>query len=195
MISSAPTSLVRSLRVPGYVILGIAMVLPMLDLLVSVMPLRPSTVVWRFGAVGLYSSAIGTPLLILFFIYVLAHLSGDRKVRIVVGVISALIAVSLVAAAGAFILDALQMRQRIQPAAQTRFMTASVQAMLKLALQGLAALVLAVSVFRSSKAAKLAPAARTESGRSGSPLLVGRSAGRPSVPEVAQPAPRAAVDE
>lgn len=195
MISSAQTSLVRSLRVPGYVILGIATVLPMLDLLVSVMPLRPSTVVWRFGAVGLYSSAIGTPLLILFFIYVLAHLSGDRKVRIAVGVIAALITVSLIAAAGAFVLDALQMRQRIQPAAQTRFMTASVQAMLKLALEGLAALVLAVSVFRSARAAKAAPAARVESGRSGSPLLVGRPSARPVVAEAVEPAPRVSVEE
>ncbi len=196
MISSAPTSLVKSLRVPGYLLLGIASVLPMLDLLVSVMPFRPSTVVWRFGAVGLFSSAIGAPLLILFFIYVLAQFAGDRKVKLLVGVIAALITVSLVAAAGAFVLDALQMRQRIQPAAQVKFMTASIQAVLKIALEGLAALVLAISVFRSSRESRSASAARTESGRSGSPLLVGRPTARPVISEpVPEPAPKASVEE
>ena len=191
MIQTAPSSLVRNLRVPGYVILAIATLLPALDLLVSVMPLRPSTVVWRFGFVGLFSSAIGAPLLLLFFIYVLALFAGDRKITVLVGVVAAIITFLLVAAAGAFILDALQMRQRIQPAAQTRFMTATVQAMLKLALEGLASLVLAISVFRSLRAVKVAPVARTDSGRSGSPLLVNRPSARQVVADTADPAPRA----
>jgi hypothetical protein len=192
----APSNLVRNIRLPGYLILGIAMVLPLLDLLVSVMPLRPSTVVWRFGAVGLYSSAIGAPLLILFFVYVLAQLSGDKKITLFVGVIAALIALSLVAATGAFVLDALQMRQRIQPAAQTRFMTASVQAMLKIALEGLASLVLAFSAFRASRTTKAAvPATRAESGRSGSPMLVSRPSARAVAAEAPEPAPRVSTEE
>lgn len=199
MISSAPSNLVRSIRWPGYVILAIAMVLPMLDLLVSVMPFRPATVVWRFGAVGLYSSAIGAPLLILFFIYVLSLMAGDRKVTLVVGILAGLITLSLVAFAGAFILDALQMRQRIQPAAQTRFMTASVQAMLKLALEGLASVVLAISAVRASRATKSsAPAARAESGRSSSPLLVGRPSVRtiaPTPDKAPAPAPQVPAEE
>ena len=196
MISPAPSNLVRNIRLPGYLILGIAMVLPLLDLLVSVMPLRPSTVVWRFGAVGLYSSAIGAPLLLLFFIYVLAQLSGDKKITVFVGVISTLIALSLVAAAGAFVLDALQMRQRMQPAAQTKFMTASVLAVIKIALEGLASLALAFSAFRASRTTKaVAPVARAESGRSGSPMLVSRPSARAAALEAPEPAPRVTTEE
>ena len=198
MISPAPatSNIVRNIRLPGYLILGIAAFLPMLDLLVSVMPLRPSTVMWRFGAVGFYSSAIGAPLLILLFIYFLAQLSGDKKITIFVGIISALIALSLVAAAGGFVLDALQMRQRIQPAAQPKFMIASVQAVFKIALEGLASLVLAVSAFRASRTTKAAmPAARAESGRSGSPMLVSRPSARAVAVEAPQPAPRISTEE
>lgn len=196
MISPAPSNLVRNIRLPGYVILGIAMVLPMLDLLVSVMPLRPSTVMWRFGAVGLYSGAIGATLLILFFIYVLAQLSGDKKITLFVGVISALIALSLVAAAGGFVLDALQMRQRIQPAAQPRFMLASVQGMLKIGLELLASLVLAISAFRAARTTKaVVPAARAESGRSGSPMLVSRPSARVVAVDAPAPAPRISTEE
>ena len=191
MITTAPSNLVRNLRIPGYVILGIAMVLPMLDLLVAIMPFKPATVVWRFGAVGLYSSAIGTPLLLLLFIYMLAHVAGDRKVTMVVSVLAALIALSLVAGSGAFVLDTLQMRQRIQPAAQTKFMTASVQAILKLALEGLGALVLAISAFRAGRGIKSLPVARVESGRSSSPLLVGRPSVRQPLPAPVEPAPQA----
>jgi hypothetical protein len=192
--AAAPNALVRRLRAPGYLILGIAMVFPLLDLLVSVLPLRPATVVWRFGAVGLLSSAIGAPLLILFFIFVLAYFSGDRKIMVVCAAIAALIALVMIGMAGTFALDALQMKRRVQAAAQAKFLMACAQALLKLAFEGLAALVLAVSAFRTLRGAKAAPVARTEA-RPSSSLLMGRAAGaRPITAEVAQiPAPP--VDE
>ena len=192
--AAAPNALARRLRVPGYLILGIAMVLPLLDLLVSVMPLKPSTVVWRFGAVGLLSSAIGAPLLILFFIYVLAFLSGDRKIVAVCAALAAVIALLMIAGAGTFALDALQMKRRVQEAAQARFLLASAQAMMKLGLEGLAALVLAVSAFRTLKGAKAAAVARAEA-RPSSSLLMGRAASaRPITGEIAQ-IPTTAVAE
>ena len=179
--AAAPNALVRRLRAPGYLILGIAMVLPLLDLVVSVNPFRPSTVVWRFGAVGLLSSAVGAPLLVLFFVFVLAYFSGDRKVMILCTALAALIALLMIGGAGTFALDALQMKRRVQAAAQPRFIMASVQAMMKLALEGLAALVLAVSAFRTLKGAKAAPATRTEA-RASSSLLMGRAASPRSMP-------------
>ena len=197
LIAAAPNALVRRLRAPGYVILGIAMVFPLLDLLVSVMPLRPATVVWRFGAVGLLSSAIGAPLLVVFLIYVLAFFAGDRKVAMLCAVLAALIAVLMVAGAGTFVLDALQMKRRVQEPAQMRFLVASAQALMKLGLQGLGGLVLAVSAFRSLKAAKSLPVARTEA-RASTSLLMGRaSQPRPVAVEVAQvrPASELRVDE
>ncbi|MEP6732006.1 MAG: hypothetical protein ABJE10_15270 [bacterium] len=194
MNPSAPnSSLARRLRAPGYLFLGIAMVLPLLDLLVSVYPLRLGTVVWRFGAVGLLSSAIGAPLLVLFFIFALALFAGDRRVIVTVGVISVLIALLLVASTGSFALDALQMKRRVQAAAQERFMMASMQAMLKLILEAISAIVLALSSFRALKKVKLA-AARNEPRNSGS-LVMGRSRrSRSSTPVLpAEPVPPAAI--
>ena len=184
--AAAPNALVRRLRAPGYLILGIAMVLPLLDLLVSVMPLKPTTVVWRFGAVGLLSSAIGAPLLILFFIFVLAFLAGDRKIVALCAALAAVIALIMIAGAGTFALDALQMKRRVQEAAQARFLLASAQAMMKLGLEGLASLVLAVSAFRTFKGAKAVAVARAEA-RPSSSLLMGRAAtAKPVTGEIAQ---------
>lgn len=177
--AAAPNPFVRRLRTPGYLIFGIAMVLPLIDLLVSLMPLRPTTLMWRFGAVGLLASAIGAPLLVLFLIYVLAYFSGDRKVIIACTVIAALIALMMFGGAGTFALDALQVTRRIQAAAQARFIIASSQALFKLGLEGIAALVLAVSAIRTLKDAKGLPGQRSDS-RGSSNLLVGR-------PSVARP--------
>ena len=190
--AAAPNPFIRRLRAPGYLILGIAMVLPLIDLLVSLSPLRPTTLMWRFGAVGLLASAIGAPLLVLFLIYVLAYFSGDRKVMVACAVIAALVALMMIAGAGTFALDALQMKRRIQAAAQARFIMASAQALLKMGLQGLASLVLAVSAFRTLKGAKSLPGPRTEA-RASSSMLVGRpSVARPVAGEAPVAPPPAA---
>ncbi|MEO5817633.1 MAG: hypothetical protein ABIT20_20360 [Gemmatimonadaceae bacterium] len=205
MTSPAPTSsLARRLRVPGYLFFGIAVILPILDLLVSVYPIRLGTVVWRFGAVGLLSSAIGAPLLVLFFIFALAMFLGDKRVVLTVGIVASLIALLLVAGAGSFALDALQMKRRVQEAAQQRFMMASMQAMLKLILEGVAAIVLAISAFRTvNKKTKALPSSSStgkESRGSGS-LVMGRKRSSRSLAtsdatsDAAADAPPAAITE
>ncbi len=192
MTTSPPNSLARYLRVPGYLFFGIAMLLPVLDLLISIYPWHIGTVVWRFGAVGLFSSAVGAPLLVLFFIFALALFAGDRNVVIAVGVIAALIALLLVSGAGSFALDALQMNRRVQAAAQERFMMASLQALLKLVLESITSIVLALSAFRSLKKAKGVAVQRNEK-RGAASLVMGRpSSSRPAV-AIADVAPPATI--
>jgi hypothetical protein len=152
------------------------MVLPLIDLIMSVMPLRPSVVVWRFGAVGLFASAVGAPLLILFFIYALAVALGDRKAIVFCGSVAAVMSVLLVTGAGAFALDALQMKARVQPVAMQRFYMASMQALLKLGLQAIAALVLTVSAFRAAKVIKATAKAERQNP---SAMLLARSGDAP----------------
>jgi hypothetical protein len=188
MTPPAPNSLARHLRVPGYLFFGIAMILPLLDLLVSVYPIRLGTVVWRFGAVGFLSGAIGAPLLILFFIFALALFAGDRKVIMTVGVVAALIALLLVAGTGSFALDALQMKRRIQAAAQQRFVMVAMQAMLKIILQAISAIVLSITAFRTLKNWKRVTNTRTESRGSGS-LMMGRPSSPRSVTAAAEAPP------
>src|SRR5690348_5048807 len=172
MTSTAP-ELVRRLRVPGYLIMAVTSILPLIDLLMAISPMHPGTVMWRFGAVGLISSAIGAPLLVLVLIYALALLSGDRKVVITVGIIAAIIAVLMIGGAGSFSLDALQMKSRVNPVALDKFKGASALALVKLLVMGISAIVLAVSAFRSSRLMKREPARAT---RGGSTLVVGQPA-------------------
>ena len=134
MTTPAPNSLARYLRAPGYLFFGLAMLLPVLDLMITVYPWHIGQVVWRFGAVGLLSSAVGAPLLVLFFIFALALFAGDRKVVIAVGVIAALIALLLISGAGSFALDALQMKRRVQAAAPNPLRMSSMTAVTKLVL-------------------------------------------------------------
>lgn len=133
------------------------MILPLADLLVQTMPVRPEQVVWRFGAVGLLSGAVGAPILVLFFIYALALMAGDRKVIVAVIVVSAILALILLGGSGAFALDALQMKRRVQAAAQAKFTFQVAQAMAKLLLQGLASVVLAASALVTIRGTKAAP--------------------------------------
>ena len=170
MTTAGPTHLARRLRVPGYIILGLAMVLPLMDFVLSVMPMRLGTVAWRFGAIGLFASAVTAPLLLMFLVYALAVMVEDRKVAILIGVLSLVLALTALASSGAFALDALQMKGRVQPQAFERFRLASVQAVVKLILEGVAALVLAASVFRTVRSVKFA----TVPEQGGKAFLMGR---------------------
>ena len=179
MTSTAP-DLIRRLRAPGYLIMAVTSILPLIDLLMAISPMHPGTVMWRFGAVGLISSAIGAPLLVLTLVYALALLCSDRKVVIAIGVIATVIAVLMLVGAGSFALDALQMKGRVNPAALDKFKGASALALVKLVVMGIASIVLAVSAFRSAKLAKKETVRAT---RTGATLIVGQSAPKTAVPE------------
>jgi hypothetical protein len=179
MTSSTP-DLVRRLRTPGYLIMAVTSILPLIDLMMAISPMHPGTVMWRFGAVGLISSAIGAPLLVLTLVYALALLCGDRKVVVTVGVIAAVIAVLMLVGAGSFTLDALQMKGRVNPAALDKFKGASALALVKLVVMGVSAIVLAVSAFRSAKLGKKETVRAT---RPGATLIVGQTTPKASVAE------------
>jgi len=160
--------------------MAVTSILPLIDLLMAISPMHFGTVMWRFGAVGLVSSAIGAPLLVLVLVYALALLCGDRKVVITVGVIAAIIAVVMLLGAGSFTLDALQMKGRVNPAALDKFKGASALALVKLIVMGISAIVLAVSAFRSAKLAKKDVVRAT---RPGATLIVGQPAMKTAVAE------------
>lgn len=145
---------IRRLRAPAYLIMAVTSILPLIDLLMAISPMHLGTVMWRFGAVGLISSAVGAPLLVLVLVYALALLSGDRKVVITVGVIAAVLALLMIVGAGSFSLDALQMKSRVNPVALDKFKGASALALVKLLVMGVSAAVLAVSAFRAGKVMK-----------------------------------------
>jgi len=153
-MTPSASDLIRRLRAPAYLIMAVTSILPLIDLLMAISPVHFGTVMWRFGAVGLISSALGAPLLVLVLVYALALLSGDRKVVITVGVIAVVMALLMLVGAGSFSLDALQMKSRVNPVALDKFKGASALALVKLLVMGVSAIVLAVSAFRSAKLMK-----------------------------------------
>jgi hypothetical protein len=180
-MTPSASDLIRRLRAPAYLVMAVTSILPLIDLLMAISPMHLGTVMWRFGAVGLISSAVGAPLLVLVLVYALALLSGDRKVVITVGVIAAVLALLMIVGAGSFSLDALQMKSRVNPVALDKFKGASALALVKLLVMGVSAIVVAISAFRSAKLMKRETVRVT---RPGASLIMGQpGAPKASIPE------------
>lgn len=182
MALSVPSDVIRRFRTPAYLIFTLGAVLPLVELVLAVSPARPTQVMWRFGAVGLFASAAAAPLIMLLLLFGVALLFEDRRVLYVIGTVAALAAALLLVLSGAFTLDALQMKRQVTPAAVNKFAVASVQALVKLILQGVAAAVLAVSAFRAARAIKREVVKPTRS----STLVVGQPAKPKGVAERAE---------
>ena len=157
MLSSAATAQLRRLRAPGYLILSIALGLPLLELVLSLLPFRPDAVTWRFAAEGILSSAVAAPMLALLLIFAIGLATDDRIAVLAVALLAAILAVILIGGAGSFILDALEMRRRVNSAQLSRFTSATALATFKLVLQAIAGITLSIAAFRARQAIKLAP--------------------------------------
>jgi hypothetical protein len=154
MQSSLSSPLAKRLRVPGYLLLGFMALLPLLDFSISAGPARPAQVAWRFSTFGQFSSSAAAPLIALLLLYAIAFACTDRRVLYVTAALSAVYAVLLLGAALSFPLDALEMRTRVPPAAQSRFMMASLAASIRLVAYAIGAVALTVSQARSARILK-----------------------------------------
>lgn len=153
--------MLRRARFPAYLVLGMAMVFPIVDLLSSLTPMHPSNVMWRFGAMGLGASAVATPLLMLLLILSLALVLGDRPAVMLVAVLASLGVVVLLVGSGSFALDALQMKGKVPDKGQAKFVMASGVALMKLGLEMLAMLAVAVASVRAILSARRESARNT----------------------------------
>jgi hypothetical protein len=138
-------------RTAGYMVLVLAALFPLLDLLSGLYPTNFGNATWRFGAVGLFSNFAMGLSLELFLIAVIALVANQRRVLLVLGVLSALLAVLLLGSAVLFVLDALQTRARVNPAVLHRFDFAAGGAVAKLLLYAVANLVLARGAFAAAR--------------------------------------------
>jgi hypothetical protein len=141
----------RSFAVPGYLVLGTMIVFPLLDSVLTVWPLRPGEVSWRFGAIGIFSRGLMTPLFGLVLLYGLALIYEHRVAQRVVAVVAAIAAPAVASACALFVLDALQMRGQVQPQMKAAFDVASTVALGKLLVMATITAVLCVAAFRSSR--------------------------------------------
>lgn len=153
----------KHIRTAGYIILVLAAIFPFLDVLSNLLPLNFGNATWRFGAIGVFSTYVMGLSLELLLLAMLAALSGHRRVLLVLGVISLLLAVMLLGGTVLFVLDALQTRARVNPALLKRFDFATGGAIAKLVFYAIANLILARGEFVVARRLSRLTATRTRS--------------------------------
>lgn len=93
-----------------YLFALVLVVMPMLDLVTTVLPARPGEFSWRYGAFGLMAGYLHTPMLGLVLGLVVAYWVEHRWVLKLGGVVAGLGALFLGLVMVVFALDVLQMR-------------------------------------------------------------------------------------
>ena len=154
MAPTASKDVVRRLRYPAYSFLTVTLLFQIFDYVGGQLSPQPSSVVWRFAAIGTLSNNAGNVLLIILLIYALALFAADRAALLFVGVTSALIAVVLLSGTVIFGLDMLELRGKVAADALEKFDLASGQALVKLSVEGCIAALFAASAFRANAAAR-----------------------------------------
>jgi hypothetical protein len=121
----------RHVAWPTYLVAFSLSVIPPLDALMQVLPLRVHDPRWRFGFFGLMSNALMLPLLGLFIAFVAASLFEHRRFQRVLGIIAGVVAVIALGMLCLFALDALQVRPEVKAAAHLAFNVATLTAVMK----------------------------------------------------------------
>jgi len=176
---SPQSDVVRRLRIPGYLVLLLLVVLPLIELAASAWPLNVHQAAWRFTMVGAGSNATVNTLLGLFLISAIAIASGDRTVVWLVAVIAAVAAVLCFMGAAMLPLDAVQLRAQVRAEALPRYGIAWGLALLKIVSTAVVFLTLAISSFRSAKGMGMFT---SRAKPKGTPLVVANPAGRAPAP-------------
>lgn len=140
----------RNLAAGAYGVALLLILIPLLDSVLGIWPLRLREVQWRFGAVGLLSRAVMTPLFGLLVGHVVAvymeHRFAARAFAVLAfaSVLLALVGVASLA------MDALQMRAQVRAEAMRAFDTASGVALAKYLAGAVVALLLGVGGWRAA---------------------------------------------
>jgi hypothetical protein len=116
------------LYLTGLVIIGF----PALEFFLTILPLSPSILSWRFGAMGLLARSILIPLLGLALIYGTAVVLNHVWMLRVVAIVALVGAVLLLPAMGLFALDMLQLRNEVRAEASAAYDASSVVALMRL---------------------------------------------------------------
>lgn len=132
--SDSRRSPLQRLAAPLYLACLLLVVLPIVDLVTNVWPLRPWEVGWRYGAVGLGSGFLLTPFLGIIAGLALARSLLQRRMLLFVSWAAGITALLLVGAAMLFALDALQVAEQIPEQGWSAFQVGAVRAVVKLIL-------------------------------------------------------------
>jgi len=120
------------LALPAYLTGAMLVLVPFGEAFFSTFPMEPGSAMWRFGAVGIMSSALLTPLLgLLILVTTSAILEHPLGVRLVGGV-TLVAGVILLLVLGLFVLDAVQIRAQVVEEARASYQMAAGQTIFRL---------------------------------------------------------------
>lgn len=176
---------IRRFAVAGYLVALVLVLFPFVDVSVATWPPRISEAAWRFGAAGLLSRVLITPMLGLLLASLLALLLEQRRTLRVFSVLSGVAALVLTGLVVLFVLDVLEMRTQVRPEAKAGFDAASLAALAKYGLSTLIALAFMVGGWRASRdRGRVRP---DRPARAAAPLIAPRAA-TPSTSALGAPA-------
>jgi hypothetical protein len=122
----------RQLKAATYLVVFLLIVVPLLEVVLSVWPLRWGQTNWRFGTVGVLSQALITPLLGVVLVVAAAYYLEQRRLLNTISLLAGLAGLFLLVALVLFPLDALEMRARVRPESKSAFDASSALALFKL---------------------------------------------------------------
>jgi hypothetical protein len=132
----------------GYFLAAFLVVVPFLDLLLTIWPLSPGLARWRFGAVGFLARAVMSPILGVFLATAISALVDHRRTTRTLAWLTAVGGLVLTALSGVFALDAVQTRAATTIEARRAFEAAAATGLVKLLLAALALGFIARGAFR-----------------------------------------------
>jgi hypothetical protein len=149
---SVPSSdLVSRVRVPTYLVAALVTVISIAEISVAIWPFHFGTPNWRISVAGVSSGAVGFLLLVWVASLAVAIAQRERGVIWLVFVLSAFVAVFAAGGVAIFALDGLQMRGQVKPEMVDRYNLGFAWGTIKIILDGIAALGVAVSAFRTGR--------------------------------------------
>jgi uncharacterized membrane protein len=105
----------RPLAHAGYLLAASLFLIPLVDAIMPLMPLRFTEERWRGSAVGQVSNLLLIPLVGILLAIAVTTIVDDRRVRRVIGIICAVLAVTLAIMSVSFVLDYFQVRTAVIP--------------------------------------------------------------------------------
>jgi hypothetical protein len=157
----------RQLAAPAYFVALALMLIPPLDTVTQVLPVRLGDVRWRFGLFGLVSNSLLLPLTGLLIAFLVTVVFEHRRTQRALGIVSLLALIALVGGLGVFGLDTLRFAGALNQRTRIPFRVAIVIAMIK-SLIGV--LTLAGFAWASFKPPR---GSRSRSNRGGPSLIIG----------------------
>lgn len=149
----------RPLAWAAYAVALLLIIMPLVELVLGIWPLRIGQLNWRFGAAGLVSQSVMTPLLGMLLAVATAAAVGHRLLARVLSGIAVAGGILGILAIAMFTLDALEARASVRPEAMVAFDRATIVAGMRYSLGTITAFLLGIGGWKASRKGSRAAAA------------------------------------